>query len=81
MVWNEDGRYRDVEDVLRAAAFERDSGDLLNTCLEKVVWLPSITQALKGIITAGVSKSVIYGVAKLKKGLKSNDFWKTKLGS
>ena len=81
MVWNEDGRYRDVEDVLRAAAFERDSGDLLNTCLEKVVWLPSITQALKGIITAGVSKSVIYGVAKLKKGLKSHDLWKTKLGS
>ena len=70
-VWNEDGRYRDVEDVLRAAAFERDSGDLLSNCLQKVVWTPSITQALKGLITAGISKSVVYGVAKLKKGLKS----------
>ena len=70
-VWNEDGRYRDVEDVLRAAAFERDSGDLLSNCLQKVVWTPSITQAIKGLITAGLSKSVIYGLAKLKKGLKS----------
>ena len=70
-VWNEDGRYRDVEDVLRAAAFERDSGDLLSNCLQKVVWTPSITQAIKGLITAGLSKSVIYGLAKLKKGLNS----------
>ena len=70
-VWNEDGRYRDVEDVLRAAAFERDSGDVINTVLEKIVWAPSITQAIKGIITAGISKSTIYGLAKLKKGLKS----------
>ena len=72
-VWNEDGRYRDVEDVLRAAAFERDSGDLLNKCLKKVTWLPSITQALKGVITAGISKSVKYGLAKLKKGMKSRE--------
>lgn len=71
-VWNEDGRYRDVEDVLRAAAFERDSGDLLSNCLQKVVWTPSITQALKGLITAGLSKSIIYGLAKVKKGLKSS---------
>merc|ERR1719412_2267150 len=69
-IWN-DGRYRDVEDVLRAAAFERDSGDVLNTCLQHVVRGPSITQAAKGILTAGTSKSFRYGLAKLKKGIKS----------
>jgi translocator assembly and maintenance protein 41 len=68
-VWNEDGRYRDVEDVLRAAAFERESGDIVNTVLERIVWAPSITQAIKGIITAGISKSAIYALSKLKKGV------------
>ena len=78
-VWNEDGRYRDVEDVLRAAAYERESGDILNTCLKKVAWDLSITQAIKGIFTAGISKSFTYGFAKLKKGLKSSALFKNKM--
>ena len=70
-VWNEDGQYRDVEDVLRSAAFERDSGDVLRACLQQVVWGPSITQAAKGILSAGIVKTFVYTLAKVKKAMKS----------
>lgn len=69
--WNRDGRYRDVEDVLRAAAVDRDSDDMIRKALKDIVGTTSISQALKGILTAGLSKTVKYSGAKLKKMAKS----------
>jgi len=65
--WNKDLRSRDLEDVLRAAAFERDSGDIIYDCVKIIVKGPSISQAAKGILSAGAYKSVVYSYAKIKK--------------
>lgn len=65
--WNRDGRHRDVEDVLRAAACDPYSEDLLLQSLGDIVKLRSVSQAMKGIITAGVAKSVRYSGRKLVK--------------
>lgn len=70
-MWNSDGRTRDLEDVLRAAAFERDSGEVITECLKAIVKGPAVSQALKGIVTAGTCKTVIYSYAKLIKMVKS----------
>jgi len=70
-IWNSDGRTRDLEDVLRAAAFERDSGEVIMECLKAIVKGPAVGQAAKGILTAGAYKTVLYSYAKLVKMVKS----------
>ena len=42
--WNRDGRYRDVEDVLRSAAYDRDSVELIGRALGKIIAGPSVSQ-------------------------------------
>ena len=42
--WNRDGRYRDVEDVLRSAAYDRDSVELIGRALGKIIAGPSLSQ-------------------------------------
>ena len=42
--WNRDGRYRDVEDVLRSAAYDRDSVELIGRALAKIIAGPSLSQ-------------------------------------
>lgn len=69
--WNRNGRYRDVEDVLRAAAFDLDCDDIIRQALKRIVSRTSVTQALKGIVTAGGVKTVKYSAAKLGKMYKS----------
>lgn len=69
--WNRDGRYRDVEDVLRSAAYDRDSVDLIGRALAKIIAGPSVSQAAKGILSAGAVKTVKYSAAKLRKMYKS----------
>eukprot|EP00095_Tigriopus_kingsejongensis_P005438 maker-scaffold224_size251237-snap-gene-0.21 protein:Tk05438 transcript:maker-scaffold224_size251237-snap-gene-0.21-mRNA-1 annotation:"hypothetical protein DAPPUDRAFT_202995" len=69
--WNKDGRYRDVEDVLRAAAFDKDSDSMIRKALIDIIGKTSVSQAVKGILTAGLTKTVKYSGAKLKKMAKS----------
>ena len=69
-LWNRDDRWRDVEDVLRAAACDRDSDEIIGMCLEYIVAPKSWTQAAKGVVTAGPWKSTRYAAAKLNKMLK-----------
>ena len=66
-LWNSDGRFRDLEDVLRAAAFDRDSGGKIQDCLKRLVKRPNYGQAAKGILSAGAYKTVVYSGAKLTK--------------
>ena len=42
--WNSDGRHRDVEDVLRSAAYDRDSVELVGRALAKIIAGPSMSQ-------------------------------------
>ena len=65
--WNRDKEWHDVEDVLRAAAVDRDLDEIITKCLEYIVAPKSISQAAKGIVTAGLLKSGKYATAKLQK--------------
>lgn len=75
--WSKQARGKsDTEDVLRAVAHDQDCGVIVRTCLSNIVWNSSVTQSIKGIITAGLLKSVKYSGHKLKKMLKSlNSSW------
>ena len=70
--WNQDGKWRDVEDVLRSAAYHRDVDELIQKCLVKIVQGPAMSQAVKGVLTAGLSKTVTYSSRKLSKMLKQS---------
>uniref|UniRef100_A0A2P2I9T9 Phosphatidate cytidylyltransferase, mitochondrial n=1 Tax=Hirondellea gigas TaxID=1518452 RepID=A0A2P2I9T9_9CRUS len=68
---NRDGRTRDLEEVLRGAAGDPDAADMINIGVSSIVQRPSFTQALKGILTAGLWKSLKYSAAKVKKKISS----------
>ncbi len=65
-----DGRHRDTEQVLRSLANDSDRGQIVQSCLAAIVRQSSLTQTVKGILTAGVRKSVVYGCNKLRKMMK-----------
>ena len=73
--WNQDGKWRDVEDVLRSAAYHRDVNVLMVKCLGYIVCQPAVKQAIKGIVTAGLSKTIIYSSSKVKKMIQSERSW------
>jgi len=70
--WIRDGRWRDVEDVLRAIAYDTECPHVVQEAVQKTVGASSWSQALKGVATAGVFKSVRYGGAKVAKWWKSS---------
>ena len=66
-LWNKDGKWKDVEDVLRSAAYDRDIDDLIGQCLPCIVRNPALVQAVKGVVTQGPYKSILYSSKKLVK--------------
>ncbi|KAG7199473.1 hypothetical protein KM043_014096 [Ampulex compressa] len=70
--WSQGPRSKDTEDCLRAIAHDLECGQILEECLKEIVWRSSVTQSLKGILTAGFMKSIKYSAAKIKKMLESN---------
>ncbi|KAK0171860.1 hypothetical protein PV328_005253 [Microctonus aethiopoides] len=71
--WSQGPRSKDMEDCLRAIAHDPDCSEILQQALCDIVWRSSITQSLKGIITAGFMKSIKYSSAKIMKMMKSNN--------
>lgn len=68
--FNKLGRVRrDTEEVLLTMSHDPDIGVPLNNILRKIVWKSSIRQSLKGIVTAGITKSVRYSSRKVFKRL------------
>lgn len=67
--WNKEagGKRQDTEDVLRAISFDTDIDIIVANSIKDIVWRSSIAQALKGIITAGLIKSVRYSSKKIMK--------------
>ncbi|XP_062056061.1 phosphatidate cytidylyltransferase, mitochondrial isoform X2 [Lepus europaeus] len=61
------GKNRDVEETLLQVAHDPDCGDVVRLGLSAIVRASSIRQSAKGIFTAGVKKSVVYGSWKLHK--------------
>jgi translocator assembly and maintenance protein 41 len=69
--WSQSPRSMDTEDCLRAIAHDPNSSEILNQCLRDIVYKSSLSQSLKGIITAGFVKSIQYSGAKILKMIKS----------
>lgn len=70
--WSQGPRSKDTEDCLRTIAYDPECSEILEECLKQIVWRSSVTQSLKGIITAGFVKSVRYSGTKIMKMLQSN---------
>ncbi|XP_012217913.1 phosphatidate cytidylyltransferase, mitochondrial [Linepithema humile] len=70
--WSQGPRSKDTEDCLRAIAHDPECCEILEQCLKEIVLRSSVTQSLKGLITAGLVKSVKYSSAKIIKMLQSN---------
>ena len=64
---NQDGKYRDTEDIIRTLSYDPECEQLVEDAVAKIVKSSSLTQSIKGIFTAGVSKSTKYSMAKLRK--------------
>jgi len=62
-----DGRHRDTEQVLRSLANDTECRNVVQSCVSKIVQRSSVSQTAKGLLTAGVVKSVRYGMNKLRK--------------
>ncbi|KAJ1523270.1 hypothetical protein ONE63_001149 [Megalurothrips usitatus] len=62
---------QDTEDVLRAVAHDPDCSSILQSRIQEIVWASSVRQSLKGILTAGIFKSIQYSAQKIKKMLAS----------
>lgn len=69
--WDEpEGKFPDVEDILRSAAYHRGLDDLIANAIGYIVARPAFLQAGKGILTAGVSKAFVYSSKKIAKKMK-----------
>ena len=62
-----DGRHRDTEQVLRSLANDSECRNVVRTCVSAIVRKSSMSQTAKGLLTAGLTKSLRYGMSKLKK--------------
>lgn len=67
--WNRGSFKQDTEDVLRAIAYDPDSSTVVEHCINDIVWKSSVRQSLKGILTAGLTKSLKYSGRKITKML------------
>ncbi|XP_076253950.1 phosphatidate cytidylyltransferase, mitochondrial [Rhynchophorus ferrugineus] len=65
--WNKGNFRQDTEDVLRAIAYDPDCGTIVSQRINEIVWSSSVSQSIKGILTAGILKSVKYSSRKIKK--------------
>ncbi|KAK2149770.1 hypothetical protein LSH36_437g03026 [Paralvinella palmiformis] len=68
---NADGRMRDTEEVLRSFAYDSECRDVIKRCISGIVQQSSLTQSVKGVLTAGLIKSLRYSYSKVKKMWKS----------
>ncbi|XP_073430348.1 phosphatidate cytidylyltransferase, mitochondrial isoform X2 [Dendrobates tinctorius] len=65
------GRNRDVEEVLLQVAQDPDCGNVVQQAISGIVKSSSLSQSAKGIVTAGVKKTVSYSAKKLYKMMRS----------
>ena len=68
----DDGRYRDLEEVIRLVATdEMNCEKLVRKSIAAIVKQSSLEQTFKSAVAAGVRKSLVYAMSKVKKNFKS----------
>ncbi|CAJ0874859.1 4965_t:CDS:2 [Entrophospora sp. SA101] len=60
----------DINDVYKSIINSGNYGEYIETSLKEIVFRSAITQSLKGILTAGLKKSVKYSLNKIEKWIK-----------
>ncbi|XP_063283640.1 phosphatidate cytidylyltransferase, mitochondrial [Pelobates fuscus] len=65
------GKNRDVEEMLLQVAHDPDCGSVVQQAICGIVKSSSLTQSTKGILTAGLKKTVSYSAKKIYKMVKS----------
>ena len=60
----------DLDDLLRRLAFDLTYRSYLKAAIAAIVFRSSWTQSVKGLLTAGLSKSMLYSLAKVRKMVK-----------
>lgn len=60
-------KLRDLDDVLMSIAQSYDYTDHVKNAIKKIVWESSWSQSLKGVLTAGIFKSIRYSSKKIIK--------------
>ncbi|XP_073500602.1 phosphatidate cytidylyltransferase, mitochondrial [Phyllobates terribilis] len=71
VLMDQPGRNRDVEEVLLQVAQDPDCGHVVQQAIFGIVKSSSWSQSAKGIVTAGVKKTVSYSAKKLYKMMRS----------
>lgn len=61
---------QDTEDILGAVSHDPDVNVIVENALKQIVFNSSITQSLKGILTAGPVKAIVYSYNKIQKMLR-----------
>lgn len=62
----------DMDDLMRRLAFDITYRSYLKRSIESIVFSSSWTQSIKGLFTAGLSKSITYSMEKINKMLKGS---------
>lgn len=68
--FNKDGRNRDTEEVLLCCAKEFDCEEIVLSAVKSIVAVSSKSQTSRGLLMAGMIKSIRYGGQKVFKGMK-----------
>lgn len=65
--WSKNGASRDLDDVLLSISNSYGVSAHVKRAVEEIVWSSSISQSVKGLLTAGFVKSFKYSFKKLRK--------------
>uniref|UniRef100_A0A0B6ZZU2 Phosphatidate cytidylyltransferase, mitochondrial n=2 Tax=Arion vulgaris TaxID=1028688 RepID=A0A0B6ZZU2_9EUPU len=65
------GVFPDLEEIIKRHAYDSECGKYVASSVRAIVKRSSLTQSLKGILTAGLTKSLRYTLNKVLKKLKS----------
>lgn len=65
------GVFPDLEEIIKKHAYDKECGKYVATSVQHIVKKSSLTQSIKGILTAGLLKSLRYSTSKILKKLRS----------
>ncbi|KAK3764003.1 hypothetical protein RRG08_004367 [Elysia crispata] len=65
------GVFPDLEEIIKKHAYDKECGKYVSTSIQHIVKKSSLTQSIKGILTAGFIKTLRYSSSKVLKKLRS----------